>query len=206
MLVGPRQKGWEIREIDDADDKFFISIFGESGVGKTTLGATAPKPLILDLEEGTKYPLRGWKHPVKMVKIRRWKELMDGVLHFGMEDHGFETLVVDTLTEAKSLALRDILDYDEDLSLVDPADYSHWNKLTLAIRELMNRLRDLNMNIVLLGQEREADIKKRRPNNHFDVTPDLLREVHRASELVDHLYRYSDDKDVRVLQFGIDTH
>ena len=38
-----------------AEDNLVMIVYGKGGVGKTTFAASAPKTLILDFENGTKY-------------------------------------------------------------------------------------------------------------------------------------------------------
>src|SRR3989344_1628998 len=56
--------------------KVIMIVYGPGGIGKSTFSTTAPKPLLLDFENGSKYfGLRGIN--VDVVKIEKWEDVMD---------------------------------------------------------------------------------------------------------------------------------
>jgi hypothetical protein len=69
-----------------------IVIHGDPGVGKTTFAACAPKPVIIQTEDGlgnldaTAFPL-----------ARSFEEVMESLVALYSEQHDFRTLVVDSL-------------------------------------------------------------------------------------------------------------
>ena len=65
-------------------------IYGTEGIGKSTLAAQFPKPLILDTEEGTHHL------DVARVSCHDWTTLEGAMLELGRDRQGFETVVVDS--------------------------------------------------------------------------------------------------------------
>ena len=69
-----------------------ILLYGVEGIGKTTFGADAPSPLFMRTEEGLDY-IEADALPL----VTSWADVADQVKYLKEEDHGFKTLVVDSL-------------------------------------------------------------------------------------------------------------
>jgi hypothetical protein len=80
-----------------------IVLYGPDGIGKSTFGANAPKPIFLGTEEGTET-----MDVSRLPAATTWAEVLDGVRLLTVEKHDFESLIVDTLTEAEPLIWREI--------------------------------------------------------------------------------------------------
>lgn len=76
----------------DVDTKLRCLIYGQAGMGKTTLALSTPSPLLLDFDNGVHRINFG--HQCPTVQITRWEDCVD-VLHDNLND--YETIVVDTL-------------------------------------------------------------------------------------------------------------
>jgi hypothetical protein len=74
-----------------------VVIYGTEGIGKSTLGAQFPKPLILDTEEGTHHL------DVARVACHDWVTLEGAMLELGRDRQGFETVVIDSADWAERL-------------------------------------------------------------------------------------------------------
>lgn len=67
-------------------------VHGLEGVGKSTLGANAPKPIFLASEDGTAH-LDVARFPMP----QSWTDVMEAIRVLTHEEHDFRTLVIDTL-------------------------------------------------------------------------------------------------------------
>lgn len=78
-------------------------IYGPEGCGKTTYGASAPKPIFLPTENGIDaqsvdaFPL-----------LRSWKEMEDAITVLANESHDYETVVLDSIDWAENLMLNQV--------------------------------------------------------------------------------------------------
>lgn len=126
------RKPKSIISLDEFDEPKNILIYGNSGVGKTGVAATAPNSLILRTEPGTisakrlgrkadVWPCEEWD---EFVKAFRWvKE---------NPDHGYDWLVIDNAADMQNIMMAGILatakkqnsNRDEDIPAIQ--DYQKW--------------------------------------------------------------------------------
>lgn len=79
-----------------------VVLYGPGGIGKSTLASLAPKPLILDIEEGTR------EIDVQRVEGIDTFQALRECLHGDVGD-GYETIVLDSATKAEELAVAHTL-------------------------------------------------------------------------------------------------
>jgi hypothetical protein len=94
-----------------AERPVIATIFGDSGMGKTTLAATFPKPIVIRAEDGLQaipVNVRPSAFPVLQTADELWEQLK-GLIH---EDHEFQTLVVDSVTALERLFVQSVIDND----------------------------------------------------------------------------------------------
>lgn len=81
-------------------------IHGESGIGKTTLCATVPKPLIISAESGL-LSLAGYDIPVvEMKTLANLEEVYDW-LENSQEANKFETICIDSISDVAEVILME---------------------------------------------------------------------------------------------------
>jgi len=78
------------------------TLYGTEGIGKTTLAAQFPNPLILDTEEGSK------RIDCAKVKCSDWRSLTAALIELGGNAQGFQTVVIDSIDWAEQLAIEEI--------------------------------------------------------------------------------------------------
>lgn len=93
------------------DRSVIATITGDSGMGKTTLAATFPKPIFIRAEDGLQaIPLekRPDSFPVLENVVGLWQQLTALI----NEEHNYETLVIDSVTALERLFIEDVVAND----------------------------------------------------------------------------------------------
>jgi hypothetical protein len=126
-----------------------VLLYGVSGTGKTTMAATFPKPLFLDLENGLRSTLRVGsvlRYPADPDKsVKKYEQVVDFFNKVAtVKNPQFETIVIDSLNELQKL-LADYLvakhtkvkrQYGDQLTL---ADYGKTNRdFSKVVRSFLN--------------------------------------------------------------------
>ena len=133
-----------------------ILIYGDPGAGKTVLAGSADnvpemRPvLFVDIEGGT-LSLRKRSPDVHVVRIQNWKEFAE--LYNGLlaEDHGYRTVVLDSLTEIQKFHMYNVMqnvvikDSERD---PDVPSMREWAKNIEVMRKTVRGFRDLPMHTV----------------------------------------------------------
>ena len=76
----------------------WLVIYGPPGIGKSTLGASAPSPVFIDLEAGTSQ-----LDVPRIEGIETWADLLAAINALRTEPHEFKSVVIDTLDKAEWL-------------------------------------------------------------------------------------------------------
>jgi hypothetical protein len=95
-----------------ADRPVIITLCGDSGMGKTTLAASFPKPIFIRAEDGIQAIPEGSRpdtFPVINSPDDLWNQLK-GLLN---EDHDYKTLVVDSITALERMFIADVIAKDK---------------------------------------------------------------------------------------------
>lgn len=127
-------------------------IYGVPGIGKTTFGASAPNPLVYDLEGGSTT-----LDVSRVGAPESWEAFVADLRDLASADHGFRTLVIDTLDALEVLAVQYVCTKGNKSTL---ADFSWGAGYALLAQEWRLFLRALEiardrraMNVVLIAHE-----------------------------------------------------
>jgi len=133
-----------------------MMIYGEGGVGKTTFASTAPKPILADCENGSKYfGLRGIKTDVAL--IESWADMKDFMTL--AKDPKFETVIIDPIGELMDKLMRFMV-AQNDSKLVQKdgnPTMAGWGWLKMTMRNYLKVLRDTGKNVIIVAHLEEKD-------------------------------------------------
>lgn len=158
-------------------------IHGNSKVGKTTLAATAPGPMLaLDAEGGWKW-IAGTKNPATgepyrrvdwdpsgpppeydgtwdfcVVNVQRWKDVLDVYRWLTQAKHPFKSLTIDSITEVQRRCRQNIVG-------TEAMQMQQWGELLAqmegVIRDYRDLANDINNNITVVTFIAESKEKGR---------------------------------------------
>lgn len=135
---------------------FLVTVFGDSGVGKTTLAYKCfPKPLFIPLEDGLRAIPDAMTLP-KPATFEAFWEYLSALDKAGMEGtNTHQTLVIDSLTALDEMVIASILEKHNKKTLSDIGawglGYSMLKSTMQAIREKMVRMQHQGINVVFIA-------------------------------------------------------
>lgn len=74
-----------------------MMIYGQAGMGKTTVALSAPQPLLLDFDNGVKRVNLAHLENVDIVQVENWKEIQQLLQQDQADLAPYQTIVVDTI-------------------------------------------------------------------------------------------------------------
>lgn len=138
-----------------------IALYGTDGVGKTSFAAGASNPIFIATEDGTHH-VNTARFPVPQT----WADIVgpEGALaKLCLEDHDFETVVIDSMDWAEALCDAHVIQrYNDDTSRknkiasLSDIPYGGWKALKMTtFMMLLDRLsilvRERNMNVITIS-------------------------------------------------------
>lgn len=144
-------------------------IYGPEGVGKSTLAAGLPTPLFIDVEGGTSR-----LDVARTPRPTSWTHFLQIVRELVRDNHGYETLVIDTADWLEKLAINHICAANGWKSLGGNNDYGRsynelagmWaDLLTLLENDFINAKR---MNVVFLAHSTTRKFELPEEDGAFD--------------------------------------
>lgn len=163
-----------VKSVDDIKPYVKVLAYGHNGSGKTRLCASAPKVLIIDInEEGTR-SAAGSGTGAKYLEANTWKDVGDFYWYLKSGKHPYKTVALDTVTAMQNMAMSFVLgeaeerDPTRERSMPDKRSYGRAGEL---VKGMLLAYRNLPMHVIFTAQERT--IKDEDTEEITDVTVDL---------------------------------
>lgn len=173
----------KIIDIEELDESINMLVYGPSGVGKTVFGGSADKVLFLAVEQGTVSAKRQGSK-AKVWPIEKWSDLEEAYLWLNENpDHGFQWVVLDSVTQMQQMALRAILDEavaengsrDPDIPAIH--DHQKWQNM---FKRFILAFCDLPVNVLFTALVRNEEDEEGEPF----LTPDIQGKGYQISQYV----------------------
>jgi phage nucleotide-binding protein len=139
------------------DRPIIMTLFGEAGVGKTTLAAMMPNPVFIRTEDGTA-SLAGADNVALFPLAQSSQDVLDAIEALATQEHEHQTLVIDSITQLATIIEHEIVASDPKAKSINQAGggygagYSTASERHRLIREWAGALAyDKGMNVVFLG-------------------------------------------------------
>lgn len=143
----------QIKRFSPTTHKIKAVVYAPSGAGKTTFGATCPKPIFASAEGG----LLSIAHiNPEYVEIKTIQDLRDLLLYLKKGEHSYETVVLDSITE-----ISEIIKVGIEKKSGKSMTLQDFGTLSKTIREILRGFRDLPMHVLFIAlekQEKDGDV------------------------------------------------
>ena len=93
------------------DRPVIVTICGDSGLGKTTLAASFPKPIVIRAEDGLQ-GVPAALRPDALPVIHKEEQLWEQIMALLQEQHDYQTLVIDSVTALERLFIQHVIESD----------------------------------------------------------------------------------------------
>lgn len=157
-------------DVDTFTARYAFMFYGDNGSGKTTIGATAPNPLIVTFSTENRGIVSARGVKAKAVMISTWGELESLYWYLAKQEKPqFESLVFDTVTAMQNICMTRLLTLESikskcpepgDLTLdVFPAyaTQRHYGMLASSMMDMLLRFHELPYHLVLLAQKKDVE-------------------------------------------------
>ena len=120
-------------------------IYGVAGIGKSTLALSAPKPLLLDTDNGIHRVQSEYR--CDCVQVRRYEDVLQALFEEDLSD--YQSIVIDTLGELVNFMLKYFAENDKSL-ITRGGTYNIkiWGLIKTEFLKLRMRLQELNKNLI----------------------------------------------------------
>jgi hypothetical protein len=105
----------------DGSRPIIATLFGEGGMGKTTLAAMFPKPVFIRTEDGTASLWLVMTMSACFLWPRRTQDVLDAIEALATEKHEHKTLVIDSITQLATLIESEIVAADPKAKSINQA-------------------------------------------------------------------------------------
>jgi len=152
-------------------------IYGQPGIGKTSLALSAPKPLLIDFDNGLRRVAK--QYQTDSVQVESYQDLLDILTKEDISN--YETIVIDTLGKmidriADWLAISNpkVKQADGQLSM------KGWGNVKAEFQRLLKLLESKNKSVIFIAHEKEekvGDEVMKRPDVAGSSGKDIVKEL-----------------------------
>jgi hypothetical protein len=170
-----------------------LCVYGQPGIGKSSLGYSADTPLLLDFDAGSHRA----SNRRDTLQIHTWADVTE-LLDDKAALEPYKSIVVDTVGRLLDVMTLDIIEQNPKLGRDGSLSLQGFGVLKGRFRGLLTQLRAKGKDVVLLAHHREdkdGDITIMRP----DIQGASYGEVMKSADMVGFLYMRGKD---RILDFN----
>jgi hypothetical protein len=166
------------------DKPIMMTIFGQAGLGKTTLAESFEKPILIPVEDGTA-SLIGQDVSV-MPRPRNHADLLNQIIELGQAEHEFKTLIVDSISALDLMLIKEVIDSDRQTKKrtlnavlgVFGAGYSMLSQLHQQFKMYCDRLvQSKGMNVIFVSHATDKTITPPDNDPYSVITLDMTKQA-----------------------------
>lgn len=144
---------------------YFITVFGTTGSGKTTLAAQSPKPIFACTEDGANE-----LDIARLPKIESYQMVLDAIQELLTAKHDYKTFVIDSLDHLEPLVWEHVCKANDWKTLEDgaygkgvSAATAEWIRFFAALKTLREK-----MNVILICHQQVKSFNDPSKPNPYD--------------------------------------
>lgn len=164
-------------------ERLTVAIYGQPGIGKTTLAFTAESPLLLDFDHGA-YRATGRKDTVQ---VSAWADVTD-ITEADLQP--YKTVIVDTAGRALDVLGTDIIKRDAKMGRAGALTLQGYGRLKAEFSAWLKSLRNFGKDVVLIAhgtEQKNGDDTVMR----LDVQGGSKDEIYKSADVMGWLYVYA---------------
>jgi len=185
------------KEIDPGKNIVMI-VYGRAGTGKTTFAATAPKPLMIDFENGSKF-LGERGIDVDIIRMNNWLTHQDKAELNGIIGN-YDSIIVDPLGEAMDKLIDSAEITGKKYRASDGGlTMAGWGEVKKQMRNFIKYLRGTGKNIIIVSHANEINTDEGLAHR-IQVATKLSDEIPNMVDIISYMgVQTVDEKPARVL-------
>ena len=161
-------------------EQLIITIYGQPGIGKTSLGFMSDAPLLLDFDRGA-YRAMGRKDTVP---VSSWNDVMNIE---ASDLAGYKTIVVDTAGRALDALAADIIRREPKFGRGGALTQQGWGRLKSEFTAWLNMLRRFGKDVVLIAHGTEK-MDGDETIVRLDVAGGSKDEIYKSADMMGRLF------------------
>jgi phage nucleotide-binding protein len=185
--MGGLRKGVDPIEVKSVN----VLLFGQPGVGKTSIGYTAKRPIVLDFDSGTKRSKQ--RSFGDYWEMNSWDDCVDFMQNSSKILQDYDTVVIDTVGRAVDFITTWLIQNNPKLgSRNGSLTLNGWGELKGVFTSFIRQLTTLGVDVVMLAHDKESvvnDVKQIRP----DIAGGSYAEVIKLSDFAGYLQKINED-------------
>lgn len=154
-------------------------IYGQPGMGKSTLALSAPEPVMFDFDGGVNRVNKAFQCPT--LQVQSWEQALDALDELKSGEVPFQTIVIDTAGKMLDFMSDYIMRNDSKMKMRDGSlALKGYGARKVMFIEFLKRVTLMGKNIVFVAHEKEdkdGDTRIVRPDMGGSSLGDLLKEL-----------------------------
>lgn len=161
----------------NVESKIKALIYGQPGLGKTTVALSSPKPVLLDFDKGVHRV--NPEHQTETLQVESWNDVLD-VLNDGSLN-SFETIVIDTASKMLDCMSLYLISKNPKLGKSNGAlSLQGYGERKAEFNNFIKRISALGKHLIFVAHEKEEknnEIKEVRPEVGGSSGTDLYKDL-----------------------------